>query len=398
MKRLKKYNAIAIAIVTAVIGGIPPAFAQEKAEFKVGNIVPYSGPAAVVGAVGRVQAAYFKRLNDNGGIRGRKINFISYDDAANPSKTVEQVRKLVEGDEVAVLLSTVGTATNSAIYRYLNSKKLPQLFVLTGASKFADPKGAPWTIGWVPTYDTEARIYAKYILEHHPNAKIAIFSQNDDFGKDLVAGFKARLGNRAEMIVAEDTYEISEPTISTHIVKLKASGADVLLNFATQKFAAQAIKATAELGWKPVQFVVNASSSVAAVLKPAGLEASQGILTTAFLKDASDPAFKDDPAVKNFLEFMRAYYPEGDTISNITMTGYAIAQTFEKVLQNAGDDVSRESIMRAATSLKDIKLDLLLDGIEINTSPDDYRPIKQMQVMKFQGESWRRIGTVVSGE
>jgi ABC-type branched-subunit amino acid transport system substrate-binding protein len=398
MKRLKKYNAIAIAIVTAVIGGIPPAFAQGKAEFKVGNIVPYSGPAAVVGAVGRVQAAYFKRLNDNGGIRGRKINFISYDDAANPSKTVEQVRKLVEGDEVAVLLSTVGTATNSAIYRYLNSKKLPQLFVLTGASKFADPKGAPWTIGWVPTYDTEARIYAKYILEHHPNAKIAIFSQNDDFGKDLVAGFKARLGNRAEMIVAEDTYEISEPTISTHIVKLKASGADVLLNFATQKFAAQAIKATAELGWKPVQFVVNASSSVAAVLKPAGLEASQGVLTTAFLKDASDPAFKDDPAVKNFLEFMRAYYPEGDTISNITMTGYAIAQTFEKVLQNAGDDVSRESIMRAATSLKDIKLDLLLDGIEINTSPDDYRPIKQMQVMKFQGESWRRIGTVVSGE
>jgi ABC-type branched-subunit amino acid transport system substrate-binding protein len=391
-------NAIAIAIVTVGVGGIPGAFAQVKAEFKVGNIVPYSGPAAVVGAVGRVQAAYFKKLNDSGGIRGRKINFISYDDAANPSKTVEQARKLVEDDEVAVLLSTVGTATNSAIYRYLNAKKLPQLFVLTGASKFSDPKGAPWTIGWVPTYDTEARIYAKYILEHHPNAKIAIFSQNDDFGKDLVAGFKARLGNRAEMIVAEDTYEISEPTISTHIVKLKASGADILLNFATQKFSAQAIKSTAELGWKPVQFVVNASSSVAAVLKPAGLEASQGVLTTAFLKDASDPAFKDDPAVKSFLEFMRAYYPEGDTVSNITMTGYAIAQTFEKVLQNAGDDISRESIMRAATSLKSVKLDLLLDGIEINTSPADYRPIKQMQVMKFQGESWQRIGTVVSGE
>jgi branched-chain amino acid transport system substrate-binding protein len=398
MKRLQKYNAIAIAIVTAAVGGMPLALAQEKADLKVGNIVPYSGPAAVVGAVGRVQAAYFKRLNDNGGIRGRKINFISYDDAANPSKTVEQARKLVEDDEVAVLLSTVGTATNKAIYRYLNAKKVPQLFVLTGGSKFADPKGAPWTIGWVPTYDTEARIYAQYILEHHPNAKIAIFSQNDDFGKDLVAGFKARLGTRVEMIVAEDTYEISEPTISTHIVKLKASGADVLLNFATQKFAAQAIKATAELGWKPVQFVVNASSSVAAVLKPAGLEAAQGILTTAFLKDVSDPAFKDDPAVKSFLEFMRKYYPEGDTISNITMTGYAIAQTFEKVVQNAGDDLSRESIMRASTSLKSVKLDLLLDGIEINTSSTDYRPIKQMQVMRFQGESWQRVGPVVSGE
>jgi len=398
MRQLQTSNVIALVIVTAVIGGMPRAFAQEKVELKVGNIVPYSGPAAVVGAVGRVQAAYFKRLNDNGGIQGRKINFVSYDDAANPSKTVEQARKLVESDEVAVLLSSVGTATNSAIYRYLNAKKVPQLFVLTGASKFADASGAPWTIGWVPAYDTEARIYAKYILEHHPNAKIAILSQNDDFGKDLVAGLKAGLGNRTEMIVAEDTYEISEPTISTHIVKLKASGADLFLNFATQKFTAQAIKAAAELGWKPVQFVVNASSSVAAVLKPAGLDASQGILTTAFLKDASDPAFKDDPAVKSFLEFMRAYYPEGDPISNITMTGYAIAQTFEKVLQKAGDDVSRESIMRAATSLKGVRLDLLLDGIEINTSPTDYRPIKQMQVMKFQGESWQRIGPLVSGE
>lgn len=398
MRWLSKCNAMAIAIVATVTGGMSQAFAQEKAELKVGNIVPYSGPASAIGAIGKVQAAYFKRLNENGGIGGRKINFISYDDGYSPPKAVEQARKLVESDEVAVLLCTTGTPSNAAIYRYLNNKKVPQLFVLTGGSKFSDPKGAPWTIGWVPTYDTEGRIYAKYILEHYPNAKIAILSQNDDFGKDLVGGLRAGLGNRTAMIIAEDTYEVSEPTISSHIVKLKASGADLFLNFGYQKFAAQGIRAAAELGWKPVQFVVNASSSIAAVLKPAGLEASQGIFTSSFLKDASDPAFKEDPAVKSFLEFMRTYYPDGDPVSNITMTGYAMAQTFEKVLQIAGDDVSSESIMRAAISLKGLKLDLLIDGIEINTSPTDYRPIKQMQMMKFQGESWLRIGSVVSGE
>jgi branched-chain amino acid transport system substrate-binding protein len=395
--------AAALALLAATSS---PSFAQKKydtgasdTEIKIGNIMPYSGPASAYGVIGKTEEAYFKKINAEGGINGRKINFVSYDDGYSPPKTVEQARKLVESDEVLLVFNSLGTPPNTAIQKYMNSKKVPQLFVATGATKWGDPKNYPWTIGWQPNYQSESRIYAKYLLEKHPNGKIAILYQNDDYGKDYLKGFKDGLGDKAKtMIVSELPYETTDPTVDSQIVTMKASGADVFFNVTTPKFAAQAIKKAAEIGWKPVHVLNQVSSSVGAVLKPAGVENSVGILTTGYLKDQTDPQWKDDAGFKAFMAFMDKYYPEGDKTSSFTGYGYSVAQTLVQTLKQCGDNLTRENVMKQAANLKDLKLDMLLPGITINTSPTDFYPIEQNQMMKFDGTKWETFGPIMSGE
>jgi branched-chain amino acid transport system substrate-binding protein len=386
--------------------GIMPATAQKKydtgandTEIKIGNINPYSGPASAYGLIGKTIAAYFNKVNAEGGINGRKINFISYDDAYSPPKSVEQARKLVESDEVLLIFQSLGTPSNSAIQKYMNAKKVPHLFVATGATKWGDPKNFPWTMGWQPPYQSEARIYAKYLLEKFPNAKIGILYQNDDYGKDYVKGLKDGLGAKAAtMIVSEQPYETSDPTVDSQIVNLKASGADVFFNVTTPKFAAQAIKKAAEIDWKPLHLLNNVSQSVGGVLKPAGLDNSKGILSSYYLKDATDPAWKDDAGYKDWLAFMGKYFPDGDKTSSFTVYGYTVAQTLVQVLKQCGDNLTRENVMKQAASLKTLELGMLLPGIKINTSASDFYPIKQMQMQRFTGERWESIGPVMSGD
>ncbi|MDA9466697.1 ABC transporter substrate-binding protein [Bradyrhizobium sp. CCBAU 53415] len=368
-------------------------------EIKIGNIMPYSGPASAYGIIGRTEAAYFKKINDEGGINGRKINFISYDDAYSPPKTVEQARKLVESDEVLFIFNSLGTPPNSAIQKYMNSKKVPQLFVATGATKWNDPKDFPWTMGWQPNYQSETQIYAKYILKEMPNAKIAVLFQNDDYGKDYLKGLKDGLGSKAaSMIVAEESYETSEPTIDNHIVKLKATGADIFVNITTPKFAAQAIKKNAEIGWKPTHFLNNVSASVGSVIKPAGFENAQGIISAAYLKDTTDAQWANDPGMKGFLDFMAKYFPEGDKTDGGTIVGYGVAQTLVQVLKNCGDDLTRANVMKQAASLKDFRTEVLLPGIKINTSATDFAPISSLQLQRFKGERWELFGDVINAE
>ncbi|WP_407185742.1 ABC transporter substrate-binding protein [Bradyrhizobium centrosematis] len=368
-------------------------------EIKIGNIMPYSGPASAYGIIGRTEAAYFKKINEEGGINGRKINFISYDDAYSPPKTVEQARKLVESDEVLFIFNSLGTPPNSAIQKYMNSKKVPQLFVATGATKWNDPQNFPWTMGWQPNYQSETQIYAKYILKAMPNAKIGVLYQNDDYGKDYLKGLKDGLGAKAaSMIVLEESYETSEPTIDNHIVKLKATGADVFVNITTPKFAAQAIKKISEIGWKPTHFLNNVSASVGSVIKPAGFENSQDIISAAYLKDVSDPQWKDDPGMKAFLDFMTKYFPEGDKLDGGTIVGYGVAQTLVEVLKKCGDNLTRENVMKQAASLKDFRTEVLLPGIKINTGPNDFAPISSLQLMKFKGDKWDLFGEVISAD
>lgn len=365
-------------------------------EIKIGNTNPYSGPASAYGTIGRAIEAYFKKINDEGGINGRKIVFISYDDGYSPPKTVEQVRRLVEQDEVLFLFQTLGTPTNTAIWKYVNQKKIPHIFVATGATKWGDPEGHPWTMGWQPNYQTEGKIYAAYILKHLPNAKIGILYQNDDYGKDYVKGLKDGLGDKAKtMIVSEQTYEVTDPTVESQIVNLKSSGADVFFNVTTPKFAAQAIKKVADIGWKPTHFLNNVSVSVEAVLKPAGLEASKGIISAFYLKDPDDPQWKDDPGRLEWLEWMQKYYPEGNVHDSFNVYAYSVAQTLVHVLKQAGDDLTRENIMRQAANIKDLELPMLLPGIKINTSPTDFYPIEQLQLAKFDGERWVLFGEVI---
>jgi branched-chain amino acid transport system substrate-binding protein len=386
--------------------GTMPATAQKKydtgasdTEIKIGNINPYSGPASAYGLIGKTIAAYFNKVNAEGGINGRKINFISYDDAYSPPKAVEQARKLVESDEVLLIFQSLGTPSNSAIQKYMNAKKVPHLFVATGATKWGDPKNFPWTMGWQPPYQSEARIYAKYLLEKFPNAKIGILYQNDDYGKDYVKGLKDGLGAKAAtMIVSEQPYETSDPTVDSQIVNLKASGADVFFNVTTPKFAAQAIKKAAEIDWKPLHLLNNVSQSVGGVLKPAGLDNSKGILSSYYLKDATDPAWKDDAGYKDWLAFMGKYFPDGDKTSSFTVYGYTVAQTLVQVLKQCGDNLTRENVMKQAASLKNLELGMLLPGIKINTSASDFYPIKQMQMQRFTGERWESIGPVMSGD
>jgi branched-chain amino acid transport system substrate-binding protein len=403
MKRQGLYLAAVAGLALAL--GTSSAFAQKKydpgasdTEIKVGNINPYSGPASAYGMIGKTIAAYFKKVNAEGGINGRKINFISYDDAYSPPKAVEQARKLVESDEVLLIFQSLGTPSNTAIQKYMNAKKVPQLFVATGATKWGDPQHFPWTMGWQPSYQAEGRIYAKYLLKEKPGAKIGILYQNDDYGKDYVKGMKDGLGDKAKtMIVSEQPYETSDPTVDSQIVNLKASGADTFFNVTTPKFAAQAIKKSAEIGWKPLHLLNNVSQSIGGVLKPAGLENAKGILSTYYLKDPSDPTSQKDAGYKEWLVFMDKYFPDGDKSSSFTVYGYSVAQTLAQVLKQCGDNLTRENVMKQAASLKDLEFGMLLPGIKINTSATDFYPIEQMQMQRFTGDRWELIGPVMSG-
>ena len=390
-------------IASVAISGT--ALAQKKydtgatdTEIKIGNIMPYSGPASAYGVIGKTEAAYFNKINSEGGINGRKINFVTYDDGYSPPKAVEQARKLVESDEALLVFNSLGTANNTAIQKYMNSKKVPQLFVATGATKWNDPKDFPWTMGWQPSYQSEARIYAKFLIKEKPDAKIAIMYQNDDFGKDYLKGLKDGLGAKASMIVAEESYETAEPTIDNHIVKLKATGANVFINITTPKFAAQAIKKIAEIDWKVTHIVSNVSASVGGVIKPAGFENSQGILSAAYAKDGADSQWDSDPGMKKFYAFLEKYYPEANKLDGSVVYGYGVAQTLVKVIEMCGDNLTRENVMKQASSLKDFTPDTLLPGVKISTSPTDFAPISQLQMQRFKGEKWELFGDIISGE
>jgi branched-chain amino acid transport system substrate-binding protein len=395
--------ATAVIAFVATSGG---ALAQKKydtgatdTEIKIGNIMPYSGPASAYGVIGKIEDAYFKMINDQGGVNGRKINFISYDDGYSPPKAVEQARKLVESDEVLFLFGPLGTPSNSAIQKYMNSRKVPQLFVATGATKFGEHKDFPWTMGWQPAYQTEGRIYAKYLLREKPDAKVAIMYQNDDFGKDLLKGLKDGLGDKASsMIVAEESYEVSEPTIDSHIVKLKSSGADAYFSITTPKFAAQSIKKVAELGWKPMYFQSNVGASVGSVIQPAGFENAQGILSAAYAKDGADPQWDNDEGMKKFYAFLAKYAPDANKADGSVVYGYGQAQTMVQVLKQAGDTLTRENIMKQAANLKDFVPDTLLPGVTINTGPADFYPIEQLQMIRFKDNKWDLFGPIISGE
>jgi branched-chain amino acid transport system substrate-binding protein len=402
-----KLNAlIAAAAASAIaLASTGSALAQKKydagtsdTEIKIGNIMPYSGPASAYGVIGKTEQAYFNKINSEGGVNGRKINFISYDDGYSPPKAVEQARKLVESDEVLLVFNPLGTPSNSAIQKYMNAKKVPQLFVATGATKWNEPKDFPWTMGWQPSYQSEARIYAKYLMKEKPDGKIGVLYQNDDFGKDYLKGLKDGLGAKSSMIISEEGYETSEPSIDGHIVKLKASGADVFISITTPKFAAQAIKKLAEMEWKPLHIVSNVSSSVGSVIKPAGFENSQGILSANYAKDASDAQWDNDPGMKKFLEFLAKYAPDANRLDGSVAYGYGAAQTMVKVLQMCGDDLTRDNVMKQAASLKGFAPDMILPGIAINTSPTDFAPIKQLQMMRFKGEKWELFGDIISSE
>ncbi len=403
MRNFRHWLTFTAALGVAAVAAGPVA-AQKKydpgasdGEIKVGSIMPYSGPASAYGEIGKTEAAYFRKVNAEGGVNGRKINFISYDDAYSPPKTVEQARKLVESDEVLLIFQPLGTAHNTAIQRYMNAKKVPQLFVATGATKWNDPQHFPWTMGWQPNYQSEARIYAQYLIKNHPQGKIGVLYQNDDYGKDYLKGLKDGLGGKMQ-IVAEVPYETTDPTVDSQVINVKASGADVFFNVGTPKFAAQAIKKVAELGWKPVHLLNNVSVSIGSVLKPAGLDNSKGLLTAFYLKDPTDPAWKDDAAIKDWSAFMDRYYPDGDKTSSNVVYGYVVAETLVQVLKQCGDNLTRENVMKQAASLKNLELGLLLPGMTINTGPNDFAPIKQMQMERFNGERWEKFGPLMSGE
>jgi branched-chain amino acid transport system substrate-binding protein len=390
-------TAVAIALSAS------SAYAQKKydpgatdTEIKIGQTVPFSGPASAYATIGKAQAAYFNMINEQGGVNGRKINLIQYDDAYSPPKAVEQVRKLVESDEVLLTFQIIGTPSNAAVQKYLNAKKVPQLFAATGASKFTDPKNFPWTLGFNPNYFVEGRIYGQYILKEYPNAKVGVLYQNDDLGKDYLNGIKSGLGDKAAtMIVGEVSYEVSDPTIDSQILKLKSAGTDLFFSASTPKFAAQAIKKNAELGWKPIHILDINATSVGAVMQPAGLEASKGVISVNYGKDPLDPTWKDDAGMKRYFDFMAKYFPDGDKNSGFNTYGYGTAQLMVHVLKQCGDDLTRENVLKQATNLKNVQLDLSLPGIVVNSTPNDYRVNKQLQMMKFNGERWELFGPII---
>jgi branched-chain amino acid transport system substrate-binding protein len=397
----------AVALAAAAIVFSPLGMLAQKkydpgatdTEIKIGNIMPYSGPASAYGVIGKTEQAYFNMINAEGGINGRKIKFISYDDAYSPPKAVEQARRLVESDAVLLIFNSLGTPSNSAIQKYMNTKEVPQLFVASGASKWNDPKNFPWTMGWQPSYQMEAHIYAKYILREKPNGKIGVLYQNDDFGKDYLKGLKTALGEKAAlMFAAEESYETEEPSIDDHVVKLKMAGADVFVSITTPKFAAQAIKKLAEIDWHPMHFLSNVSASIGGVIEPAGYENSQGILSAAYAKEAADPQWDNDPGMKNLLAFLRKYYPDANKLDGAVIYGYGVAQTLVQVIKMCGDDLTRANVMKQAASLKNFETDTLLPGIKINTSPTDFAPIHQLQMMRFKGRKWELFGDIMSGE
>jgi branched-chain amino acid transport system substrate-binding protein len=399
---MKTIWCAAFALVLALSGA---AKAQTRydpgasdSEIRIGNTYAYSGPASAYGVIGKTEAAYFRMVNDRGGVNGRRIVFISYDDGYSPPKTVEQTRRLVESDEALAIFNPLGTATSLATIRYLNARKVPQLFISAGAAIFGDHKRYPWSMGGQPSYQSEGRIYANYVLERYPDARIAILSANDDFGRDSVKGFRDGLADKADgMIVAQATYETAEPTIDSQIVKLKASGADLFLNFSTPKFAAMAIRKNAEIGWKPVHILHSVSQSVGSVMKPAGLDNGKGVISAYYAKDPDDPEWRDDPAVKAWSAFMDAYVPDGDRHNTLHVYGYTAAQTLVEILRQCGDDLTRDNVMRQAERL-DFEPPMLLPGVRISTSPTDHFPMKQMQMQRFDGEKWVRFGPVIKGE
>ncbi|MCS3497194.1 ABC-type branched-subunit amino acid transport system substrate-binding protein [Bradyrhizobium japonicum] len=365
-------------------------------EIRIGQTLPYSGPASGFGAIGRTQEAFFEKVNAEGGINGRKVKFITLDDAYSPPKTVEQTRKLVEQDEVLMMFGSLGTATNSAVQRYLNAKKVPQLFVLSGATKWADPQKNPWTMPGMAAYESEGVVYAKYILQSKPDAKIAILSQNDDFGRDYVAGFKRALGPKAaSMIIAEASYETSAPTISSQLSTLKASGANVLFGVVLGKFTSQMVKGVAEIGWKPELFFVPTSASSISFLEPAGLDNAVGLISSSNQKDTMDPQWADDPGVKSYFAFMKQYMPTADLSNSNYAAGYHYATLLMTVLSACKDDVSRDNILKQAASLKEVKLPLLLPGMSVSTGPDDYLPFQQLQLRRFNGKNWVPFGDIL---
>jgi branched-chain amino acid transport system substrate-binding protein len=394
---------LTMAVLAGALLAAGPAAAQgdmpgvTATEIKIGQTMPYSGPASAYGTIGKVEAAYFAMVNDTGGINGRKINFISLDDGYSPPKTVEQVRRLVEQDQVLLVFQPLGTPSNSAIHKYMNQKKVPQLFVATGATKWGDPEHFPWTMGWQPNYQTEAHIYAKYLLDNKPTAKIAILYQNDDYGKDYVKGLKDGLGAKAaSMIVAEASYEVTDPTVDSQIVSLKGSGADVFFNVGTPKFAAQAIRKAFDIDWHPFEILNNVSISIGAVLEPAGLDKSTGLVSAGYYKDPLDPSAGQDPAMQEWGAFMKKYYPDGSIEDAFNVYGYLVAQTLAQVLKQCGNDLSRENVMRQAASL-DLALPLLEAGIKIHTGPADFYPIKQMRLQRFDGKRWVPFGEAITG-
>ena len=398
---MKKILLVGLGLMAWVVAST--AVAEKKydpgatdTEIKIGQTMPYSGPASAYGTIGKAEVAYFKMVNDQGGINGRKINLISLDDGYSPPRTVEQIRKLVEENEVLFTFQNLGTAHNTAIQKYLNAKKVPQLFVATGATKWGDPQNFPWTMGWQPNYQTEAHIYAKYLLKNKPGAKIAVLFQNDDYGKDYLKGIHDGLDKEAEkMVVKEVSYEATDPTADSQIVTLQGSGADTFFIFATPKFAAQAIRKAHDIGWRPLAFVNNVSASVAAVLEPAGLEKSKGLITALYYKDPNDPQWANDPAVMDWLAWMRKYYPDGNVGDGANVYGYAAAQTLVQVLKQCGDDLTRENVMRQAANLRNFEVRVLLPGIRITTSPTDFYPIEQVQLARFDGKRWVLLGEVL---
>jgi branched-chain amino acid transport system substrate-binding protein len=390
-------TALAIALSAST------AYAQKKydtgatdTEIKIGQTNPFSGPASAYATIAKTQAAYIKMINDQGGVNGRKINLIQYDDGYSPPKAVEQVRKLVESDEVLLTFQLLGTPSNAAVQKYLNAKKVPHLFAATGASRFSDPKNFPWTMAFNPNYFVEGRIYGQYIIKNHPQAKVGILYQNDDLGRDYLNGIKAGLGDKAQsLIVVEASYEVSDPTIDSQILKIKDAGTDLFFSATTPKQAAQAIKKIGELNWHPIQIVDINATSVGAVMKPAGLEASKGVISTGYAKDPADPTWKDDAGLKKYLDFMAKYYPDGDKDSFFNVYGYSTTQLLVHVLKECGDDLTRENVLKQATHLKNVQLDLSLPGIVNNTTPEDYRVNKQLQMQRFNGERWELFGPIL---
>jgi branched-chain amino acid transport system substrate-binding protein len=404
--RLKRRTLMVAASLATLALAAAPAKAEKKygpgvtdSEIKIGNINPYSGPASAYGAIGKAIGAYFDKVNAEGGINGRKIKYISLDDGYSPPRAVEDARRLVEQEQVLLIFQSLGTPSNSAIHQYMNDKKVPQLFVATGATKWNDPKHFPWTMGWQPSYQAEARIYSKYILQNIKDAKIAVLYQNDDYGKDYLQGLKDGLGAQyGKLVVAEKSYETSDPTVDSQVVALKNSGANVFINITTPKFASQAIRKVYDIGWKPIHFLNNVSTSVSSVLKPAGLEKAVGVISSYYLKDPTDPQWQNDQAYKDYVAWSKKYNPSADIGNTFNSYGYTVAQNLVYVLKQCGDDLTRENVMKQAASIKGLELPMLLPGIKISTGPDDYAPIKQMQLMKFDGTTWKLFGPVLSGE
>jgi len=402
MTRLGRMRCVAVAAYFAGLS-VPPVWADKQygpgvtdSEIKIGQTIPYSGPASAYGTIGKAELAYFTMINERGGVNGRRIRLISLDDGYSPPKTVEQTRKLIEQEQVLLIFGSVGTPTNTAIQKYLNASKVPHVFLSTGATKFHDPQHFPWTIGWTPSYETEARIYGKYIAQSRPRGKVGVLYQNDDLGKDYLKGLRDGLGDIAgKMIVMEVSYEVTDPTVDSQIIALKGAGADVFVDIATPKFAAQAIRRSYDIGWRPLHVLGNISDSISAVLEPAGLDKSVGLISARYLKDQTDPEWQNDPGVKDFLIWMKRYYPEGDPADRYNVTGYSVAQTLVQLLKQCGDDLTRENVMRQATNLKDLELSMLLPGIRINTSPTNYHPVRQLKLARFDGKHWVGFGGVI---